>query len=77
MSESVPYGRYEEAYKAIHSALSGLMAAPPGKKITKLEFAWNPDGTVSAIKAYMHEELVFSLTFSWNSDGTLKEVART
>jgi hypothetical protein len=31
MSE-VPYGRYEEAYRAIHSALSGLIAPPPGKE---------------------------------------------
>lgn len=77
MSDSVPYGRYEEAYKAIHSALSGLMAPPPGKKVTKLAFTWNPDGTVSIIKAYMGDELLFALTFSWNEDGTLKEVART
>ncbi|MGQ9624288.1 MAG: hypothetical protein ACUVT9_02840 [Candidatus Bathycorpusculaceae bacterium] len=76
MSE-VPYGRYEEAYKAIHSALSGLMAPPSGKRITKLAFTWNPDGTVETLKAYMGEELLFTLSFSWNPDGTLREVART
>jgi hypothetical protein len=76
MSE-VPYGRYEEAYKAIHSALSGLMAPPPGKQITKLAFTWSPDGTVQTIKAYMDNELLFTLTFFWNMDGTLREVART
>ncbi|MGQ9539323.1 MAG: hypothetical protein ACUVTE_07105 [Candidatus Bathycorpusculaceae bacterium] len=76
MSE-VPYGRYEEAYKAIHSALSGLMAPPSGKRITKLAFTWNPDGTVETLKAYMCEELLFTLSFSWNPDGTLREVART
>jgi hypothetical protein len=76
MSE-VPYGRYEEAYKAIHSALSGLMAPPSGKKISKLTFTWNADGTVNTLKAYMGDELLFTLTFSWNADGTLKEVART
>jgi len=76
MSE-VPYGRYEEAYKAIHSALSGLMAPPSGKKITKLAFTWNSNGTVSTIKAFMGDELLFTLLFTWNPDGTLKEVART
>ena len=76
MSE-VPYGRYEEAYKAIHSALSGLMAPPIGKKITKLAFTWNPNGTVSTIKAFMGDELLFTLSFTWNDDGTLREVART
>ncbi|MGQ9530155.1 MAG: hypothetical protein ACUVQX_00835 [Candidatus Bathycorpusculaceae bacterium] len=74
---SFPYGRYEEAYKAIHSALSGIMAPPPGRKITKLGFTWNPDGTLQTLKAYDSDELLFTLTFSWNVDGTLKEVART
>jgi hypothetical protein len=76
MSE-VPYGRYEEAYRAIHSALSGLMAPPPGRKVTRLAFTWNPDGTVQTLKAHDGDELLFTLTFSWNVDGTLKEVART
>lgn len=73
----VPYGRYEEAYRAIHSALSGLMAPPPGKRITKLAFTWNQDGTLNTLKAYMDGELLFTLTFSWGGDGTLREVART
>jgi hypothetical protein len=76
MSE-VPYGRYEEAYRAIHSALSGLMAPPPGKRITRLAFTWNPDGTLQTLKAYMGDELLFALTFSWNIDGTLRDVARS
>lgn len=76
MSE-VPYGRYEEAYRAIHSALSGLMAPPSGKRITKLAFTWNTDGTVQTLKAYMGDELLFTLTFSWNIDGTLRDVARS
>jgi hypothetical protein len=76
MSE-VPYGRYEEAYRAIHSALSGLIAPPPGKRITKLTFTWNVDGTVQTLKAYMGDELLFTITFTWNPNGTLSEVART
>jgi len=75
--QDVPYWRYEEAYRAIHSALSGLTAPPSGKKITKLAFTWNADGTVHTIKAYMNDDLLFTLTFSWNVDGTLREVART
>jgi len=76
-SQEVPYWRYEEAYKAIHNALSGLMAPPPGKRITKFTFTWNANGTVHTIKAYMGDEPLFTLTFSWNADGTLREVART
>ena len=73
----VPYGRYEEAYKAIHSALSGLMAPPSGKHITRLMFTWNADGTLQTLKAYMSEELLFTLNFLWNDDGTLKEIVRS
>ncbi|MEM3626434.1 MAG: hypothetical protein QXZ25_00200 [Candidatus Bathyarchaeia archaeon] len=74
---SVPYGRYEEAYRAIHSALSDLMAPPPGNKITRLAFTWNGDGTVNTIKAYDGEDLLFTLTFTWNVDGSLREVVRS
>lgn len=77
MGNSVPYGRYEEAYKAIHSALSGLLAPPSGSKMTKIEFTWNPDGTVQMLKAYDGESLLFTLSFMWNPDGTLKEVNRS
>jgi hypothetical protein len=73
----VPYGRYDEAYRAIHSALMDLTAPPPGHKLTKLGFAWNPDGTLTALWAYDGADLLFTLSFSWNPDGTLCEVART
>jgi hypothetical protein len=74
---SVPYGRYEEAYRAIHSALSGIMAPPSGRKITRLGFSWNPDGTLATLKAYEGDDEIFTLTSAWNVDGTLKEVHRT
>jgi len=73
---TVAYGRYEESFKAIHSALFGIMASPSGKRITKLAFTWNPNGTLATLKIYDGEELLFTLTFSWNDDGTLKEVSR-
>ena len=77
MSSSVPYGRYEEAYRAIHSALSGIMAPPTERKITRLIFIWNADGTIAALKAYDGDDEIFALTFAWNTDGTLKEVNRS
>ena len=77
MSE-VAYGQYAEAYKAIHSALSDIMAPPPGKKITKLAFTWIEGGTApETIKVYDGDELLFTLTFTWNVDGTLNQVARS
>jgi hypothetical protein len=75
MSE-VPYGRYDEAYRAIHSALMNIAAPPPGRKITKLAFTWAADGTISTLTAYDGAEAIFTLTFTWEN-GTLKEAARS
>jgi len=71
----VAYGRYDEAYKAIHSALMDITCPPPGRRITKLAFTWNVDGTIASLRAYDGANLLFTLTFTWN--GTLSEVART
>ena len=73
----VAYGSYEEAYRAIHSALMDISYPPPGQKITKLAFTWNVDGTLATLKAYDGTDLLFTLAFTWNLDGSLKEVART
>ncbi len=73
----VAYGRYEEAYKAIHSALMDLTAPPPGRKITKMSFTWRPDGNLQSMQAYDGADLLFVLTFSWDAGGNLLEVART
>lgn len=73
----VAYGRYEEAYKAIHSALMDLTCPPVGRKITKYGFTWNIDGTLASLNAYEGTDLLFTLTFSWNVDGSLREVARS
>jgi hypothetical protein len=72
----VAYGRYDEAYKAIHSALSSIACAPPGRKITKFAFTWNSDGTLATLRAYDGADLLFTLTFTWNADGTLQDITR-
>jgi hypothetical protein len=72
----VSYGRYDEAYRAIHSALSDLTCPPPGKKLTKMGFSWNQNGTLATLRAYEGDVLLFTLSFSWNLDGTLSEVTR-
>ena len=74
----VIWGRYEQAYKAIHNAiLSSLTSAPEGKKVTRIEFEWNADKSLKTLKAFQNEELIFTLTFEWNPDGTLKRINRT
>ncbi len=77
MASEVAYGRYEDAYRAIHSALNDLTAPPPGKKITKMSFAWNTNGTLHTLQAFDGAEALFLLSFSWNLDGTLQTVERT
>ncbi len=72
----VAYGRYDEAYKAIHSALNGIMAPPSGKKVTKLAFTWNADGSVNTVKVYENAELLFTLSFTWSS-GVLQDITRS
>ena len=72
----VAYNRYDEAYRAIHSALMDIACPPPGRKITKLAFTWNVDGTLASLLAYDGADLLFTLTFTWN-DNALSEVART
>jgi hypothetical protein len=71
----VAYNRYDEAYRAIHSALMDIAYPPPGRKITKIAFTWNVDGTLASLRAYDGADLLFTLMFTWN--GTLSEVART
>jgi len=74
----VIWGRYEQAYEAIHNAiLSSLTSAPEGKKVTRIEFEWNADKSLKTLKAFQNEELIFTLTFEWNPDGTLKKINRT
>jgi hypothetical protein len=73
----VAYGRYDEAYRAIHSALMNLTAPPPGRKLTRVAFSWNVEGTLASLRAFDGVDLLFTLTFTWNVEGTLKEVART
>ena len=73
----VIWGRYEQAYEAIHNAiLSSLTSAPEGKKVTRIEFEWNADKSLKTLKAFQNEELIFTLTFEWNPDGTLKRINR-
>lgn len=76
MSEEVPYGQFDKAYRAIHSALSGLVAAPPGKKVTKFAFTWNTDGALASLRAYDGADMLFTLTFTWSS-GNLQDITRS
>ena len=63
--EMVEWGRYQEAFKAIHDAIrSGLANAPQGKNVTKIGFWEDSDGNIKYIKFYDGEELLFTLTFS-------------
>ena len=74
----VIWGRYEQAYEAIHNAiLSSLTSAPEGKKVTRIEFEWNADKSLKTWKAFQNEELIFTHTFEWNPDGSLKAIDRT
>jgi len=70
------YGDSSAAARAIHSALYGLEAAPPGRRISKWVFTWNVDGTLATATAYEGATSLFVLTYTWNGNGTLASVER-
>jgi len=74
---AVAYNRYDEAYRAIHSALMDITCPPPGRKITRIAFTYGASGNVSSLKAYDCGDLLFTLMFKWGVENTLSEVART
>jgi hypothetical protein len=61
----VAYGSYSEAFKAIHSALSGITAPPTGHKITKWSVVLNEDGTLSSLTAKEGAVTLFAIAFTW------------
>jgi hypothetical protein len=73
----VAYNRYDEAYRAIHSALMDITCPPPGRKITRIAFTYGVGGNISSLKAYDGADLLFTLMFKWGAENTLSEVART
>ena len=77
MNESeTAYGDSSSAARAIHSALYGLEAAPPGHRISKWAFTWNVDGTMETAIAYEGAAVLFTLTYTWDS-GNLQTVVRS
>ncbi len=71
------WGRYQEAYQAIHNAiLSNIASAPENKKITKISLEWTDGKFLKKLKTYQENELLFTLEFTWNPDGTLKSITR-
>jgi hypothetical protein len=75
VDSEVQYGDSASAARAIHSALSGLSAAPVGHKISKWAFTWNVDGTIETAIAYEGATVLFTLTYTWDS-GNLESVER-
>jgi len=62
---SVEWGRYGEAYRAIHDAIRSALAAPPeGKKVTKIGFWEDAEGNIKYVKFYDGADLLFTLAFS-------------
>jgi hypothetical protein len=60
-----------------NAILSGIAYTPdPNKKITKLQFAWNGDGSVNTIQYYSGSQLLFTLTFSYSA-GTIFSISRS
>lgn len=62
---STEWGRYAEAYRAIHDAMRSALASPPeGKKVTKIGVWEDANGSIKYLKFYDGAELLFTLTVS-------------
>jgi len=75
MSSGTVWSDYARAYKAIFDAAQGIASVTTD--VTKLEFTWNPDGSLATLKAKRGDIVLYTLIFEWNPDGTLKSISRT
>jgi hypothetical protein len=66
--QTVQYGDSAASARAIHSALSSLVAPLPGRRITKDAATWNLNGTLATYSAYEDATLLFTITYSWTAD---------
>ncbi len=78
MTLPIIWGDYGRAYKAIHDAvISGLTAAPEGKKITKIEFTYDGDGDLSTLVFKQDMSTLFTLMFGYDGQKNLTGITRS
>jgi hypothetical protein len=60
-----------------NAILSGIAYTPdPNKKVTKLQFSYNANGSVNTIQFYSGTQLLFTLTFGYSA-GTVVTISRS
>ena len=64
----VQYGDSAASARAIHSALSSIVAPLPGHRITKDAATWNLNGTLATYSAYEGTTLLFTIAYFWTVD---------
>lgn len=78
MSEKIPWGQYQKAYKEIvYSIRSGIAAPYTDNKITKFELTYDANGNVSTIKAYDNATLLYTLTFAYDANQNVASIVRS
>jgi hypothetical protein len=76
-SSSVMSGPVWAGESITNAVLSAIASSPsPDKKITKLQFAYNADGSVNTIQFYSGSQLLFTLTFSYSA-GSVVTISRS
>lgn len=78
MSSVELYNFLKKSMEILRDAiLSTITSPPPGEKVGKYVFEWNPDGSVKKLDIYSIDgKKLFTLVFEWNPDGTLKEIRK-
>ena len=72
----VEWGRYAEAYKAIHDAIKGKITGTR-EPIDKIEFTYDVDGDIETIKFSVGASVKFTLTFGYDANKNLTSITRS
>jgi len=72
----VEWGRYQEAYKAIHDAILGKITGT-SEPIDKIDFTYNADGNVETVKFCVGASVKFTLTFGYDANKKLTSITRS
>jgi hypothetical protein len=64
--------------ESIHDAILSTLTSPPtGRKVNKLAFSYNGDGSIKAIQFFdADNNLLFTLTFSYSA-GSVVSITRS
>jgi len=68
---------WKDLLEALDALAGAITACPPRKVVTKIEFTYDTDKDVTAIKFYQGTDLLFTLTFTYDADKDVTSIERS